>query len=123
MKSITFTVTRHQPSRSSSMLRKRRVRCPYPCKDHGLTEWQGDKFTVTYDPVEKLHKGEVTELPSHPSMYAYIPKPMLSGMLSMFGLWAVYGIMHSSREGSLNEKFPEIKTTSFKEIVGAWKGH
>lgn len=88
-----------------------------------LTECSGDKFTVTYDSVEKLRKGEVTELPSHPYMYAYIPKPMLAGMLSKFGLWVVYGIVHGSPEGSLNEKFPEIKTTSVKEVIGAWKGH
>ncbi|KAJ4986501.1 hypothetical protein SVAN01_08063 [Stagonosporopsis vannaccii] len=86
-------------------------------------EATGEKFTVTYDPVEKLHKGEVTELPSHKYMYDYIPKPMLAGMLSKFGLWAVYGIVHSSPEGSLNEKFPEIKTTTVKEVIGAWKGH
>jgi hypothetical protein len=46
----------------------------------------------------------------------------MSLLLSKFGLWVANGIMHVPKEGSLNEKFPEIATTSVKEIVGAWKG-
>lgn len=83
----------------------------------------GDKFKVTYEATEKLYKGEVTELPSHPYLYPYFPKPMLEGLLSKFGLWAIHGIMYFPKKGSLNEKFPEIETTSVREIVGAWKGH
>ncbi|KAJ4341946.1 hypothetical protein N0V95_007071 [Ascochyta clinopodiicola] len=86
-------------------------------------EATGEKFQVTYDPVEKLRRGEITELPSHPHLYNYFPKPILVELLSKFGLWAVAGIMFQPREGSLNEKFPDIKTTSVKEIIGAWKGH
>ena len=73
--------------------------------------------------MEMLRGGDVTELPSHPYLYPYFPKPMLTDILSKFGLWAVLGIMYTSTEGSLNEKFPDIKTTSAKEIVGSWKGH
>lgn len=76
-----------------------------------------------YDSAEKLRNGEVTELPSHPYLYPYFPKPLLTGLLSMFGRWAIEGIMSYSTTGSLNEKFPEVKTKSVKEVVGAWKGH
>jgi hypothetical protein len=76
-----------------------------------------------YDSAEKLRKGEVTELPSHPYLYPYIPKPYISELFSKFGLWAIEGIMLFPQEGSLNEKFPEIKTMSVEEVVGAWKGH
>ena len=55
-------------------------------------------------------------------MYQYIPKPFLTALLSKFGLWSVKGLMYVPKEGSLNEKFPEIKTTTVKDIVGAWKG-
>lgn len=41
----------------------------------------------------------------------------------MFSLWAVAGEVELPKKGSLNEKFPEIKTKTVKEIVGAWKGH
>ena len=73
--------------------------------------------------MEMLRGGDVTELPSHPYLHPYFPKPMLTDILSKFGLWAVLGIMYTPTEGSLNEKFPDIKTTSAKEIVGSWKGH
>ncbi|KAF2625417.1 NAD(P)-binding protein [Macroventuria anomochaeta] len=86
-------------------------------------EATGDKFTITYDSAEKLRNGEITELPSHPYLYEFFPKPLLAEILSKFGLWAVTGIMYYPTKGSLNEKFPEIKTMSIKAIIGAWKGH
>ncbi|KAF2129549.1 NAD(P)-binding protein [Dothidotthia symphoricarpi CBS 119687] len=85
-------------------------------------EATGSKFKITYDSVEKLQRGEVTELPSNPYSYDYIPKPLLAVVLSRFGLWVVNGVVHIPKEGSLNEKFPEIATTSVKEVVDAWKG-
>jgi hypothetical protein len=42
-------------------------------------------------------------------------------MLSKFSLWAVNGDMYLEKEGSLNQKFPEISTTTVREVVGAWK--
>lgn len=77
---------------------------------------------MTLDPVEKLARGEITELPTHPHLYPYFPKPLLVGLLAKFGLWAVNGIMFVPHEGSLNEKFPEIKPKSVEEVVGFWKG-
>ena len=76
-----------------------------------------------YYSAEKLRNCEITELPSHPYLYQYFPKPLLTGLLSKFGLWATEGIMSYPTTGSLNEKFPETKTASVKEIVGAWKNH
>ncbi|KAL1646961.1 hypothetical protein SLS61_007557 [Didymella pomorum] len=86
-------------------------------------EATGDKFKVYHDSDEQLREGKITELPSHPYIYPYFPKPLLEGLLSKFGLWVLHGIMNFSLEGSLNEKFPEIKTTSLKETIDAWKGH
>jgi len=85
-------------------------------------EMTGSKFNITYDSVEKLQRGEVTELPSHKYMYEFFPKPMLGGLLSKFGLWTVNGLMQLPKEGSLNEQFPEIETTTVREALGAWKG-
>jgi hypothetical protein len=82
----------------------------------------GAKFKVTFDSEEKLAHNEITELPSHPYLYPYFPKPLLVGLLSKFGLWAVKGIMVVPKEGSLNEKFPEVETSSVADVVGAWKG-
>lgn len=67
-------------------------------------------------------RDDITELPSHPYLYPYFPKPLLVGLLAKFGLWAVNGIMFVPHEGSLNEKFPKIQTNSVKDVVGTWKG-
>jgi hypothetical protein len=87
-----------------------------------LTLAIGTKFTVTFDSEEKLARNEITELPSHPYLYPYIPKPLLVGLLAKFGLWAVKGVMVVPHEGSLNERFPEVQTKSVQDVVGAWKG-
>ncbi|KNG52515.1 nmra-like family protein [Stemphylium lycopersici] len=86
-------------------------------------EATGDKFDVGFDPMEKLQRAEITELPSHVHMYSFFPKPHLAGLLSRFGIWVVTGDMRVQAEDSLNERFPEIKTANVKEIVGAWKGN
>ncbi|KAL6787496.1 hypothetical protein J3E68DRAFT_418144 [Trichoderma sp. SZMC 28012] len=86
-------------------------------------EAQGTKFTVTYDPPEKLAKGEITELPSHPALYPYFPKPAMQGLFSLFASWVLDGSLKAPEDKSLNAKFPEIKTTKLAEVVGAWKGH
>jgi hypothetical protein len=83
----------------------------------------GTKFDVTYDSVEKLAKGEITELPSHHEIYPVFPKAMLQGLFALFSLWIVEGRLDVPEEKSLNAKFPQIKTTKLSEIVGAWKGH
>jgi len=77
---------------------------------------------VTYDPIEKLEKGEMTELPSHISLYPFRPKPVIQARFSMFGVLGSNGLMYLPEEKTLNKKFPEIKTTSVREIVSAWKG-
>ncbi|KAK4073162.1 uncharacterized protein Triagg1_5442 [Trichoderma aggressivum f. europaeum] len=86
-------------------------------------EAQGTKFKVTFDSPEKLAKGEITELPSHPDLYAYFPKPALQALFSLFSTWILDGSLIAPADKSLNAKFPEIKTTKLAEIVGAWKGH
>ena len=82
----------------------------------------GSKFTVTRDSVDKLEKGEMTELPSHASAYSRIPKPLLQARFALFGLYCVNGLFHLPEERSLNEVFPQIKTKTVEEVIGVWKG-
>ncbi|KAK1826069.1 hypothetical protein QBC39DRAFT_394531 [Podospora conica] len=85
-------------------------------------EAKGEKFTVVYDSVETLKTGVVTELPSHPSMYAIFPKPMLQGMFAAFGVMFEDGAFDLSPASTLNEEFPDIKARTVKELVfEAWK--
>lgn len=82
----------------------------------------GAKFNIAYDSIEKLRSGEITELPAHASAYSFIPKSLLYTIQSKFGLYVAYGLFDFPEEGSLNQQFPEIKTTTFEEIIGLWKG-
>lgn len=82
----------------------------------------GCKFDVVYDSVERLRNGEITDLPAHVSAYSFVPKSVLYGIQSKFGLYVAYGLFDLPEEGSLNEQFPEIETATVREIIGHWKG-
>jgi hypothetical protein len=49
-------------------------------------EAKGIKFTVVHDSLEKLRTGQITELPSHPSLYPFFSKQMLQGFFAAFGI-------------------------------------
>jgi hypothetical protein len=82
----------------------------------------GTKFKIVYDSVEKLRSGDITELPAHTSAYSFIPKSLLYGIQSKFGLYVAYGMFDLPEERSLNQQFPEIKTTTLEDVIGHWKG-
>lgn len=70
---------------------------------------RGVKFDVKYDDLEKLRRFEITELPGHSNDYKKFPKDVLLPFLSIFQRWMAEGLGSISREGSLNEMFPEIE--------------
>ncbi|KAF9636465.1 NmrA-like family protein [Lasiodiplodia theobromae] len=86
-------------------------------------EARGKKFDVKYDDMEKLQRGEVSELPGMESLYIYFPKSELQETMSAFGQWTVKGFMALDREGALNDKFPEVKPLKIREMLDqCWKG-
>ncbi|ETI25726.1 hypothetical protein G647_02500 [Cladophialophora carrionii CBS 160.54] len=85
-------------------------------------EMRGSKFTVAYDSVETLEKGEMTELPSHPAVYPFFPKPMFQQYFSKFALYVTLGLFDLPEDGSLNRKFPDIKPTTVREMLSVWVG-
>ncbi len=77
---------------------------------------------MTYDSVDKLKTGAVTELPVHPSLYPYVPKQFLQSISAVFGLWFEEGVFDYKPARFLNEVFPEIKPLKIKEMLDtAWK--
>ncbi|KAH9211906.1 hypothetical protein DL95DRAFT_341200 [Leptodontidium sp. 2 PMI_412] len=83
----------------------------------------GTKFQTSYDSVEKLQKGQITELPSHVHVYPFFPKQALQGMFALFGNWFENGEFNfQATQGLyLNGKFPEIVPTSIDQIItAAW---
>lgn len=78
---------------------------------------KGKKFTVVHDSLEKLRSGRITELPSHPAMYPFFPKPMLQGFFAAFGVMFEQGAFDLDVRGSLTERFPEIKPRKIKALL------
>ncbi|RFU28645.1 hypothetical protein B7463_g7672, partial [Scytalidium lignicola] len=87
-----------------------------------IEEARGAKFTVTYDSIEKLEKGEITELPAHAIAYAFYPKERLQGLLCLFGRYVIEGKFDMPKDKALNSKFPNIQTLKVKDVVELWKG-
>ncbi|KAM5348281.1 hypothetical protein ACJ41O_008105 [Fusarium nematophilum] len=75
------------------------------------------KFDVKYDDLEKLRRSEVTELPGHQNDYKRFPKEVLLPFLSVFQRWMAEGLGEVPIEGSLNEKFPDIKPLTVRELM------
>lgn len=87
-------------------------------------EAKGTKFDISYDPAEKLKMGEVTELPTHRSVYPFYPKANLQIMMSGTGLLTEQGFFDLKPARSLNHIFPEIRPRSVRELVEvAWGGN
>lgn len=71
--------------------------------------------------MEKLKRGETTDLPSQVTAYQFFPKELYHGMASTFGLWWEEGVMNFAPETSLNEQFPEVETWKVKDFLeAAW---
>ncbi|KAG9495573.1 hypothetical protein J7337_013823 [Fusarium musae] len=77
----------------------------------------GDKFDITYDSLEQLKSGKVTELPGHKLAYPFFPKEALQTMLSELGVFADQGGLDYQPEKTLNSLFPEIKVTTARDVL------
>jgi hypothetical protein len=78
------------------------------------------QFETTYNSLDTLKMGQVTELPAHAAMYPCFPKPMLQGIFAMFGLLSEQGHFDFEPEKSSDS---EVKTRKVKELVEeVWRG-
>ncbi|RKL27475.1 hypothetical protein BFJ72_g13062 [Fusarium proliferatum] len=72
-------------------------------------EVTGDRFEITYDSVELLKSGRVTELPGHMPVYPFFPKGKLQAMLAELGVLFDQGVLDFQPEKTINSLFPDIK--------------
>ncbi|KAK0622436.1 hypothetical protein B0T14DRAFT_148624 [Immersiella caudata] len=80
------------------------------------------KFNTTYYSLEVLKQGRITEMPSHPFVYPFLPKEVLQGLLAAFGVMIEEGLFNSEVEGTVNGEFPELRARTERELVfEAWK--
>ncbi|RSL69377.1 hypothetical protein CEP53_002246 [Fusarium sp. AF-6] len=87
-------------------------------------EVAGSSFDVTYDPLEKLQKGETTELPAQKAELALSPFPeaLTRQLLALLGIWSVTGQFDIPHDGSLNAKYPDIKPVTIREALQSGLG-
>lgn len=74
---------------------------------------------MTYDPIEKLLEGEVTELPSHKEEMANSPFPeaLARQLLALLGGWVVGGQFDIPVDKALGESFPSIKPMGIRDML------
>jgi nucleoside-diphosphate-sugar epimerase len=81
---------------------------------------KGVKFDVAYDPLDKLSKGEITELPGHRATYEAFggpaAKPFFQKMISQLAVWMAEGQIKWERP-LLNEMFPEIEPLTVEKAL------
>ncbi|KAF4781914.1 hypothetical protein HER10_EVM0005047 [Colletotrichum scovillei] len=83
----------------------------------------GKKFHVTYDSVQKLQSGEITELPGQVAAYSYFPKQWTQQLFSTFGFWVTEGLFDFPKDRVLNQVFPHLKVTGVREMLQkSWEG-
>ncbi|CAI0649434.1 unnamed protein product [Colletotrichum noveboracense] len=86
-------------------------------------EVKGTKFSVTHDSMDNHKAGRVTELPSHEAYYPYFSKEQMQGLLAFFGIMWESGKCNLEPAYTLNQRFPDIETTSVRTLLeSAWKG-
>lgn len=83
---------------------------------------KGTKFDVSFDSIEKLERGEYTELPGYAAAFAYlgaadVGKEMLGHMMVFFSLMFARGYASFKGAKWLNEMFPEIKPLGLEEAL------
>jgi hypothetical protein len=83
---------------------------------------KGVKFDVTYDSVEKLKGGAMTELPGHKILYeafgGVAAKPVFQQIMSQLSVWIAEGALREGKP-SLNEMFPDVRTVTVEEAIRA----
>ncbi|KAF5253914.1 hypothetical protein FANTH_1239 [Fusarium anthophilum] len=80
----------------------------------------GSKFDITYDPAEKLEKGEVTELPFNKNA-ADLPQKVLEGLMSLWGLYVLEGKYDMPTDKAINKLFPDIQPLKVEDVLGMWR--
>ncbi|KAH7217720.1 hypothetical protein DER44DRAFT_804117 [Fusarium oxysporum] len=82
-------------------------------------EVSGQPFEVTYDSVESLQRGAVSELPSHKAGFVASPFPeaIAKQLLAILGIWAVNGQFDIQHNKSLNAKCPDIKPMAVRDAL------
>lgn len=76
---------------------------------------------MTYDSLDLLRSGKVTELPGHVALYDYIPKKELQAILAVLELDLASGVYDFEGQKTLNDVFPDISPITARQVLErAW---
>ncbi|RMZ73566.1 nmrA-like family [Pyrenophora seminiperda CCB06] len=77
----------------------------------------GKKFQVTYDPVEAIHRGYVTPLPSNQGVFSDPAKGELLHQVELQVMLSMLSHAHDLPGKDLLELFPDVQTTKLEQFL------
>ncbi|TXB98930.1 hypothetical protein FocTR4_00013471 [Fusarium oxysporum f. sp. cubense] len=87
-----------------------------------VEEVRGEKIQLTYDSLDLLKSGKITELPSHPPMYEFVPKDVIQSFLSAFGILFETGEFDLREGYHVQDGLPSLKLQSFRDLLTQGQG-
>ncbi|KAH7475921.1 hypothetical protein FOMA001_g10625 [Fusarium oxysporum f. sp. matthiolae] len=82
-----------------------------------VEEVRGEKIQVTYDSLDLLKSGKITELPSHPPMYEFVSKNVIQSFLAAFGILFETGEFDLREGYRIQDGLPSLKLQNFRDLL------
>ncbi|SCO88820.1 uncharacterized protein FRV6_12948 [Fusarium oxysporum] len=82
-----------------------------------IEEVRGEKIQVTYDSLDLLKSGKITELPSHPPMYDFVSKDVIQSFLAAFGILFETGEFDLREGYRIQNGLPSLKLQNFRDLL------
>ncbi|KAJ9416826.1 hypothetical protein QL093DRAFT_2580907 [Fusarium oxysporum] len=82
-----------------------------------VEEVRGEKIQVTYDSLDLLKSGKITELPSHPPMYESVSKDVIQSFLAAFGILFETGEFDLREGYRIQDGLPSLKLQNFRDLL------
>ncbi|EXA39743.1 hypothetical protein FOVG_11225 [Fusarium oxysporum f. sp. pisi HDV247] len=82
-----------------------------------VEEVRGEKIQVTYDSLDLLKSGKITELPSHPPMYDFVSKDVIQSFLAAFGILFETGEFDLREGYRIQDGLPSLKLQNFRDLL------
>ncbi|KAK0385385.1 hypothetical protein NLU13_7861 [Sarocladium strictum] len=78
---------------------------------------RGRQFNISYDDVNKLANGDITELPNHKDNYHQFPREELRAMYASIGLSMARGAFDLDLSQSVHLRHPDLKMLTVKAML------
>ncbi|KAM5362102.1 hypothetical protein ACJA88_014175 [Fusarium oxysporum] len=82
-----------------------------------VEEVRREKIQVTYDSLDLLKSGKITELPSHPPMYEFVSKDVIQSFLAAFGILFETGEFDLREGYRIQDGLPSLKLQNFRDLL------